>query len=52
MRQNRKWKILHSFREMNLVLQLTKELRIKGKPVMSWRLQKKKECIFCKVYFA
>ena len=41
----------HSFREMNLVLQLIQESQIKNKTVMSWRSQKKKEGIFCAVYF-
>ena len=41
----------HSFREMNLVLQLIQESQIKSKTVMSWRSQKKKEGIFCAVYF-
>ena len=41
----------HSFRETNLVLQLIKESQIKIKTVMSWSLRKKKEGIFCTVYF-
>ena len=40
----------HSFREMNHVFQLVEELQIKSKTVMSWSLRKK-ECIFCNVYF-
>ena len=40
----------HSFREMNVVLQLKKGLQINNKNVMNWSLQKKKECIFCNVY--
>ena len=38
---------LHSFREMNHVVQPVEELWIKSKTVMSWSLQKKKECFFC-----
>ena len=41
----------HSFREMNFVLQLVKELQIKSKTVISWSSQKKKGDIFCTVYF-
>ena len=41
----------HTFWEMNLVLQLTSESRIKSKTVMNWSSHKKKECIFCNVYF-
>ena len=51
MKQNQKGKIQHSFREMNLVLQLIQESHIKSKIVMSWSLQKKKGAIFCTVYF-
>ena len=36
----------HSFREMNLVLQLIYESQIKSKTVMSWISRKKKEDIF------
>ena len=41
----------HSFRETNLVLQLMYELQIKNKTVTSWSLRKKKQDIFCTVYF-
>ena len=41
----------HTFREVNLVLQLIKESQIKIKTAMSLILLNKKECIFCKVYF-
>ena len=41
----------HSFRERNLVLQLIKKSQIKSKTVMNWSLRKKKEDIFCTVYF-
>ena len=37
---------IHTFREMNIVLQLIQELQIKSKTLMSWSSQKKKECIF------
>ena len=40
-----------SFREMHLVFQLVKELQIKSATVMSCSSRKKKECIFCNVYF-
>ena len=43
----------HSFREMNLVpaqIRITK-LQIKSKTVMSWSSRKKKEGIFCTIYF-
>ena len=36
----------HTFREMNVVLQLVYKLQIKHKTVISWSLRKKKECIF------
>ena len=41
----------HSFIEINHVLQLLWEMRIKSKTVMSWSSRRKKECIFCTVYF-
>ena len=41
----------HSFRETKLVLQLIQESQIKSKTVMSWSQRKKKEGIFCTVYF-
>ena len=41
----------HSFREMNLVLQLIQESQIKSKTMMIWSSQKKKGGIFCTVYF-
>ena len=41
----------HSFRETNLVLQLMLESQIKNKTVMRWSSRKKKEGIFCTVYF-
>ena len=41
----------HSFREMNYVFHPVKELRIKNKAVMRWSSWKKKERIFCNVYF-
>ena len=44
--------LTHSFSEMNLVLQLVWELRMKSKTVMSWSSRKKKgDDIFCNVYF-
>ena len=50
MKQNRGWKIPHSFREMNLKLQhYAKIVPIKSKTAMSWSSQKKKEDIFCTV---
>ena len=39
-----------SFAEMNLVLQLGWELRIKSKTAMSWGSRKKREYIFCNIY--
>ena len=44
-------KLKHCFRETNLVLQLIYESEIENKTVMSWRSRKKKEGIFCNVYF-
>ena len=41
----------HCFREKNLLLELLQELQIKSKTVMSWSSRKKKEGIFCTVYF-
>ena len=41
----------HSFRNTNLVLQLIEESQFKSKTVMSWSSRKKKEGIFCTVYF-
>ena len=41
----------HSFRGSNLVLQLTKESQIKSKTVISWSSRKKKQGVFCAVYF-
>ena len=41
----------HIFTEMNLVFQLILESKIKEKTVMSWSSLKKKEGIFCIVYF-
>ena len=41
----------HCFREKNLLLELIQELQIKSKTVMSWSSRKKKEGIFCTVYF-
>ena len=41
----------HGFRETNLVLQVMEESKIKSKTVMSWSSRKKKEGIFCIVYF-
>ena len=41
----------HSFGETNLVLQLTQESQIKSKTVTSGSSRKKKESIFCMVYF-
>ena len=49
-----KWKIeipTHSFGETNVVLQLMQESQKKGKTVMRWISRKKKEEIFCTVYF-
>ena len=40
----------HSFRETSLVLQLIKETHI-SKTVKSLSTQKKKESLFCNVYF-
>ena len=40
-----------TFREMNVVLQLVYKLQIKYKTLISWSLRKKKECIFCNVFF-
>ena len=36
----------HSFREINLVLQLIQKSQIKSKTAMSWSSRKKKEGIF------
>ena len=44
-------KLKHCFRETNLVLQLIYESEIENKTMMSWRSRKKKEGIFCNVYF-
>ena len=41
----------HSFREINLVFQLIYKWHIKSKTAMSWSLWKKREGIFCSVYF-
>ena len=41
----------HSFREGNVLLQLVEELQIKTKTMMSLSSLKKKEGIFCSVYF-
>ena len=41
----------HTLRETNPGLQLISESQIKSKTVMSWRSRKKKEDIFCNVYF-
>ena len=43
----------HSFREANLAACASahKESQIESKTVMSWGLQKKKEGIFCTIYF-
>ena len=43
---------IRSFRETHLVLQLKKESQIKSKSVMSWSSRKKKQEVFCSVYFA
>ena len=43
--------LAHSLGEINLVLQLLKELRIKIKTGMSWSPRKEKDCILCNVYF-
>ena len=43
--------LTQSFREPNLVFQLTVESQIKSKAVMNWSSRKKKEGIFCTVYF-
>ena len=42
---------MKNFRVTNLVLQLMYEMQIKSKTVMSWTLRKKKDDIFCTVYF-
>ena len=41
----------HTFRDMNPVLSLVYKLRIKSKTVMSLSSRKKKEGIFCNIYF-
>ena len=41
----------HTFRETSFVLKLIYESKIKSETVMSWRSQRKKEGIFCIVYF-
>ena len=41
----------HSFKEVNLVLQFIEESQIRSKAVMSLSSWKKKEGIFCTVYF-
>ena len=51
MKQNQKLKIPHSFRESNLKVQLVKESQVKSQIVVSWSSRKKKEGIFCTVYF-
>ena len=43
--------LAHSSREMNHVLQLVLELKIKRKTVISWSSRKEKDCVFCNVYF-
>ena len=43
--------LTHTFRETNLVFHLIQESQIKSKTVMSWISRKKKESIFCIVYF-
>ena len=53
-KNEKEWKMenpTHSFRETNLVVQLIEELQMKSKTVMSWSSRKKKEGIFCTVYF-
>ena len=42
--------LTNSFREMNLLLQLVEELKIKSKAVMSWSSWKQKEFIFLKTF--
>ena len=42
---------IHSFRETNLVVQLIQISQIKSKTAMSLSSRKKKEGIFCTVYF-
>ena len=46
-KRNQKWNIP----EMNLVLHLIYEIKIKSKTVMSWSQRKKNEGIFCTFYF-
>ena len=41
----------HSIRETDLVVQLIKELQIKSTSVMNWSSRKRKESIFCTIYF-
>ena len=41
---------MHSFRDLNHVLQLENDLQTKSKTVMSWSSRKRKECAFCNVY--
>ena len=43
--------LIRSFREMNLLLQLKQVSQIKSKAVTSWSARKKKESIFCTIYF-
>ena len=42
----------HSFREINLLIQLIEELQIKSKTVIVGVRERKKEDNFCAVYFA
>ena len=50
-KRNRKWKIPHTILErQNLCISSYKNRKLKIK-LMSWSLQKKKEGIFCVVYF-
>ena len=42
---------IHSFREMNHVVQLVQELQVNSKTAISWSSRKKKDCIFYNIYF-
>ena len=43
--------LTHSFTETKLVLKLIEKSQIKSKTAVSWSSRKKKERIFCNVYF-
>ena len=51
-KRNGKWKIPSIFLEgRNLCLNSYKNRELKVKNWISWKSRKKKECIFCNVYF-